>query len=202
MIDLSQRLIASLILSSAACGVCLGVLYELVRFARCLMSPTRGRAVGIRAVFAAAVTFITDLLFLILFAVCGILITFEICRGVFRGIVYVSMAVGLLIYRCTLGRLTARIVRWIAITLKKILKRVLGILILPLRKIKFLIVKLYTLTIGKIIGRIKERMILKRLAGLLDDEAAENDGLLPTREDVDKEKGYRREGRISFGGKG
>ncbi len=200
MIDLSQKLIASLILYSLACGICLGVIYEIARFIRYLLSPNEKKARGEWAVFVGSITFLTDFVFLILFAICGILITFELCGGVFRGAVYVCMAAGILIYRITLGRLMATVIEWLAKTVKLILKKAMGILILPLRAIKFLIVKIYTLTIGKIIGRIKERILVKRLAGLFrEDAATEVDRLPPAEESC--EKGYKKEGRVSFGGK-
>ena len=151
---------------------------------------------GVRAFFIGLVTFLTDLLYLILFAACGILITFEACGGVFRGIVYIGMAGGILIYRVTLGRITARAVGWLARIAKRVLKRIMKILILPMRAIIFLFVKLYTLTIEKIIGRIKERILVKRLEGIFSGE----DKALPMPEEI-CEKGYKKEGRVSFGGK-
>lgn len=196
MIDLSQGLIASLLFYSVACGVLLGAIYECARFLRCFLSPAAKKAVGVRAFFIGLVTFLTDLLYLILFAACGILITFEACGGVFRGIVYIGMAGGILIYRVTLGRITARAVGWLARIAKRVLKRIMKILILPMRAIIFLFVKLYTLTIEKIIGRIKERILVKRLEGIFSGE----DKALPMPEEI-CEKGYKKEGRVSFGGK-
>ena len=200
MIDLSQKLIVSLVFCSFTCGICLGVIYELARFAKYLISPTAKKARGVRLVLVCLATLLTDFLFLVLFAICGILITFEMCGGVFRGVIYVCMAGGILIYRITVGRLTVTMVAWLATAVKVILKKTIGILILPLRGIIFLIVKLYTLTMGKIIGRIKERMIVKRLAGLfLEDADVKSDALPPAEEHC--EKGYKKEGRVSFGGK-
>ena len=199
MIDLSQKLIASLALCSFLCGFFLGVIYEVARFVRCIITPDSKKR-GVRTVLAGIATFFTDLLFFLLFAVCGILITFEMCGGVFRGIVYICMAVGILIYRTAFGRLTSILVQWLANVVKLIIKKTFGILILPLRAIKFLFVKLYDLTIGKIIGRIKERILIKRLARLfLEENHSVNAPSAPVKESC--EKGYKNEGRVSFGGK-
>ncbi len=199
MIDLSQKLIATLAIGSFLCGVFLGVIYESARFIRCIIVPASKKR-GARTVLADIATFLADLLFFLLFAACGILITFEMCGGVFRGIVYICMAVGIFTYRIAFGRLTAVAVEWLANAVKLILKKVFELLILPLRAIKFLFVKLYGLTIGKIIGRIKERIIVKRLAGLfLEEDHSVNELSAPLQEPC--EKGYKKEGRVSFGGK-
>ena len=199
MIDLSQKLIASLALASFLCGVFLGVIYEIARFIRCIITPFSKKR-GARTVLAVITTFFSDLLFFLLFAACGILITFEMCGGVFRGIVYICMAVGLFIYRISIGSLTAVAVEWLANLLKLILKKIVDLLILPLHAINFLFVKLYGLTIGKIIGRIKERILIKRLAGIfLEEDHSVNELSAPHQEPC--EKGYKKEGRVSFGGK-
>ena len=199
MIDLSQKLIASLALASFLCGVFLGVIYEIARFMRCIIVPASKKR-SARTVLAGITTFFTDLLFFLLFAACGILITFEMCGGVFRGIVYICMAAGTFIYRISFGKLTAVAVEWLANTVKLILKKIFGLLILPLRAIKFLFVKLYCLTIGKIIGRIKERILIKKLAGLfLEEDHGVNELSDPLQEPC--QKGYKKEGRVSFGGK-
>ena len=200
MIDLSQKFIASLLLCSVTCGLFLGVAYDAVRFLRCFLSPTVKKSAVGRTVTVVIVTFLTDLTYLLLFAVCGILITFEMCGGVFRGIVYVGLAVGILTYRISLGRLTARAAEWLARIAKQILLSVARILFLPLRIVNFLIVKLYILTIGKIIGRIKERILIKRLAGVFAKKKATGDEPLPP-SDEPCEKGYKKEGRVSFGEK-
>lgn len=200
MIDLSQKLIVSLVFCSFVCGICLGGVYEVARFIRCLISPCSRRGNGIRAFAMIAVTFLTDLFFLVLFSICGILITFDMCGGVFRGAVYISMAFGILIYRVTLGKLTAIAVRWLAGVVKGIIKWAVRIIILPVRGINFLIVKLYTLTIGKIIGRIKARILVRRLSGLFIDGEDAVSGELPAITES-SDKGYRKEGRVSFGGK-
>ncbi len=110
------------------------------------------------------------------------------------------MAVGLFIYRISIGSLTAVAVEWLANLLKLILKKIVDLLILPLHAINFLFVKLYGLTIGKIIGRIKERILIKRLAGIfLEEDHSVNELSAPHQEPC--EKGYKKEGRVSFGGK-
>lgn len=168
---------------------------------RCLFSPTSRKCNGARAVIVAIFSFLTDFLFLIFFAVCGILITFEMCGGVFRGIVYIGMAGGILIYRITLGRITSKAVEWLARLVKCILRGAVRILAVPFRFIIFLFVRFYALTIGKIIGRIKERILVKRLTGIFSEDLADKGGAVLTPPSEPCEKGYRKEGRVSFGGK-
>jgi hypothetical protein len=199
LIDLSQRLIASLALCSFLCGVLLGVAYEIARLIRFIFTPSSGKR-GARGVLADIVTFFTDLLFFGAFAFCGILITFYMCGGVFRGVVYLCMAFGVTLYRLAFGRMTAFVVLRLASILKFIIKKMIEILSLPIRAIKFLFVRIFDLTIGKIIGRIKEGMLVKRLDGLFLEDArgdVEPSGYLSE----SLEKGYKKEGRVSFGGK-
>ena len=70
---------------------------------------------------------------------------------------------------------------------------------MPIGLIKNLFVAIYALTIGRIIGRIKEKILVKRIGRLLASGAFDKGD---EKSDVAKaDTGYKREGRISFGGK-
>ena len=199
MIDLSQGLIASLILYSFACGILLAVIYDTVRFVRYVISPMGGLTKGIRSVLVILLTFLTDFLFLLLFAVSGILIIFNMCGGVFRGSVYFALAGGILIYRITVGRLTARLLLWLAGRVRTLVKWIFKLFLILIRPIKKLFVAIYTLTIGRIIGRIKEKILIRRLARFFVADSGES-GVVRTEDSV-AEREYKKEGRISFGRK-
>lgn len=200
MIDLSQELILSLIIKAFLTGVLLGVAYEAVRMLRMLFG-IRESEKKLR-VPSLIFLFVTDLLFCLLFALSAILLTYNISGGVFRGCVYVCMAVGLLIYRFTLGVITEKIERVITNIIKKILRQVLRVTLIPIRAIFSLCRRIYALTIGRIIGKIRCRIIAARKergnTPPCDGKAAETE---EEEKDAKGATGYRKEGRISFGGR-
>jgi len=120
--------------------------------------------------------------------------------------VYFCMACGLIIYRLTLGRLMSRVECWITEIIRKSVRAILGFVLIPIRAIFSLVYRFYSLTIGRIIGKIiykarqkrKEKTRGPRVNGI---------GLLPqTAEKTEEEennakraRGYKKEGRISFG---
>ena len=118
--------------------------------------------------------------------------------------VYTGMTAGLSAYYFTLGRLVlmlsgkvARFLRRaVAWTVRK-LKRIIKAIIYP-------IIKLYHLTFGKVIGKIKAERKARRVRRLAEQNA--NASELPSsikeeeKTDVTKYR-YEREGRISFSGR-
>lgn len=206
MIDLSQEVILSLILKSFFIGAMLGLLYECVRVVKMLLGIERAGRGGKILLFVYL--FFTDLAFCLLFALSAVLLTYNVSGGVFRGCVYVCMVLGLVIYRLTLGRLAERIERFLTDIIRKIVRAVLRLVLIPSRAIFSLVCRLYSLTIGRIIGKIiysaRERRKTKRGA---PQERIE--GQLPppsSREEIKEEennakraRGYKKEDRISFG---
>lgn len=197
MIDLSQERIAQMLLSAFLCGMTFGILYEGIRLIRHIIAPAHKR-LCVRRIALVVYTFFTDFFFIILFAAAAILLTYRMSGGIFRGIVYIGMGAGSCLYYFVIGRLTRPLTEKIAKISKKTIKKLLKIVLIPLRAIFLLIFKLYTLTIGrflcKIINRIKEKNVKKQ-----------NSAELPELSEVEQmkvEKGYKKEGRISFGGKG
>ena len=206
MIDLSQEIILSLILRSFFTGAVLGLLYECVRVVKMLFCINRSTRGGKILLFIYL--FFTDLAFCLLFAFFAILLTYNLSGGVFRGCVYVCMALGLMIYRLTLGRLAGRIERVITNIIRKASRAILRLVVIPIRAIFSLVCRLYSLTIGRIIGKIicsvrKKRKERPRAS------AEGNEGLLLPPSSIEGEKeeennakrarGYKKEDRISFG---
>jgi len=206
LIDLSQKIILSLILRAFCIGVALGLFYEGVRIARMMLPRSRaGRFWGI--VFFAF-SFFTDLAFCLLFAASAILLTYNISGGVFRGCVYTFISVGLLIYRMTLGKLIERIEQFLTDVIKKSLKVIIKITLIPLRAIFSLVCRIYALTIGKIIGKIICRVKSvreKKKRARAENTAVQISPQSPKEETEEEEynakcaRGYKKEDRISFG---
>ncbi len=206
MIDLSQELIFSLMLRSLACGAVLGFLYEIVRIMKMLFGIDR--VCRLRKIISAIYLFVTDFLFCIIAASLAILLTYNISGGVFRGCVYLCMGLGLILYRATLGKIFYKFERFFTNLLRKIIKCALKIILIPFRTIFLLFVKLYTLTIGKIIGKIRCNMIIRKEKKKKENKNQIDEALLPAcnselieEKDVHGRKGYKKEGRISFGGR-
>ena len=153
LIDLSQERIAQMLLTAFLCGIALGLLYEAIRLVRLIISPSCGVGWS-RKVLLLIYTFLTDFLFIMFFAATAILLTYKLSGGIFRGIVYLSMSTGLLLYYFTVGKITRTLSERIAEFIKKIIKKILKVLIIPLRAIFLLFFKLYTLTIGKKLCKI------------------------------------------------
>ena len=208
MIDLSQELIFSLILRSLAIGAMLGFLYESVRIVKMIIG-TGKKGIIRKAVYSVFLGF-TDFIFCLLSASVAILLTYNLSGGVFRGVVYLCMALGLLLYRLTVGKFMYRIELVLTVFFKKVIKTVLKIFFVPIRAIFLLFVRLYGLTIGKIIGKIKckaEQRRQERKKALEEEEANANKSLCEPMcekeedKNVCKREGYKKEGRISFGGR-
>lgn len=206
MIDISQATLAWLFVYSVALGILLGMFYDAIRFCKMLLGvdygkrkARRGRA---RKAFVFFITFIFDVIFWLIFAASSVLLTYNVSGGVFRGMVYFGMLSGGAAYYLTLGRLTLKIGDATARFIKRAVWRVIKLILVPVRAIFSLIIKLYHLTFGKVIGKIiserkrrKEalRAALSPPADLIEKTQKENETNVTKRR-------YEREGRISFGG--
>ena len=153
-----------------------------------------------KAVFLYAVTFIFDLVFWVVFGISAVLLFYNVSGGVFRASVLPAMLGGLFLYYISLGRLMLALSARLVILLRIICRFVLRIVSVPLSFAEKILFSLYHLTIGKILGRIKEERILrarknKRKCGG-EATLCERDG---EGESEYGGKPYRSEGRISFG---
>ncbi len=212
MIDLSQELLGGLLIRSFLCGVVLGIFYELIRFVKIFLGVdfVRHKSMSAysrpRRLLLYAFTFVSDIIFWIVFGIVSIALTYHTSGGVFRGMVYVGMLVGLVTYYFTLGRVMLLLSAKVTCLLKKLLKFIIKMLLLPINAAVSLFVKLYHLTIGKIIGKIIDRIVLrrerKRQAKLNNDATAQTCdecGGEEISKYANSTQRYRKEGRISFG---
>jgi hypothetical protein len=207
MIDLSQKLLLGLLLNSLIAGALMGVIYDVIRLGKMLVGVEYGVYREPRSRFtlknavAATVTFFADVTFWGLFALCAIAMTYTISGGVFRGLVYIGMLLGLCVYYFTVGKLILKINARIARAVKKLVRALIKIILVPIRAIFCVFVRLYRLTIGKIIGKIKEREKMRRqkqndATELIVAAYTAGDG----EEDINARlSGYKKENRISFG---
>ena len=212
MIDLPQSVIITLILRALLCGAVLGVFYDVIRALKMLFGvgyflnstiPSRLA----KGILAHAITFVTDLVFWLTAGLLSIALIYEIGGGVFRGITYIGLTAGFLIYYFTLGRLVLKLSAILVKAIKKAVSKVVRLVLIPIKRILLTVISLYHLTIGKILGKIR-LMILqcreKRRKGReeltvlpIEDDRAEG------KEDfvyVDGRTGFKKCGRISFGG--
>ena len=211
MIDLSQEAIVTLLLRSFFCGVILGVGYDGIRALKMLFGVRYGEDADLpqsRAAkaFAFAVTFITDIIFWLCAGVCSIALMYTVGGGVFRGVTYVALLFGFLIYYLTLGRLVLKISAFLTAIIKRVFSGLVRIALAPIKWLFGAIISLWHLTIGKIIGKIviSLRHTDKKCENAMPSEGkAETESENETGEEdfvyVDGKKGYRKEGRISFG---
>ena len=207
MIDLSQQLLLGLLLHSLAAGALMGAIYDVIRFVKMLAGVEYGvykktSKFTLKNAVTSAVTFCSDVIFWLLFALCAISLTYTISGGIFRGLVYIGMLSGLCVYYFTLGKLTLKISSKISKVVKKTVRALIKIILIPLRAIFCIFVRLYRLTIGKIIGKIKERE-KKRRQDRKSVSDAQSVAALPAgdgEEDINARlSGYKKENRISFG---
>lgn len=210
MIDLSQDLLVALLVRSLLCGAGLGVFYDLMRtvkmfFGVCYGVETAPLRLAKRAVIFT-VTFITDMVFWLSAGLLSIALLYGIGGGIFRGMTYLCLAIGFAVYYFTVGRLSLKLERATVSFVKMILKKTALLLLRPIKMALRGLIFLYHLTIGRIIGKIKERCRLSRIKKQKDKlEMPDNlGGNTEEKEDlvyVDGRTGYRKSGRVSFGGK-
>ena len=202
MIDLSQTRIFELLLKAFLLGVALGFFYDAIRLLRMIFGVRyfgeKRASSRVQAVIEYAVVFLTDIIFWLVLGISSILLFYNVSGGVFRFSVYPAMLFGLFLYYISLGKLVLKLSAAVVDLLFKICRAILKLVALPVRQIKRFFIFLYHLTIGEILGKIKERRILrsqKKLAETSSDEPSDNgEG-----ESEDAGRIYRRDGRISFG---
>ena len=218
MIDLSQKTIFELLLKAYLLGVALGFFYDGIRFVKMLCGVRYGTKIlaakeatkraeaekvktpRVKAVFLYAVTFIFDLIFWVAFGISAVLLFYNVSGGVFRASALPAMLGGLFLYYISLGRLMLALSARLVILLRKICRFALKILFVPLSFVGKNLFFLYRLTLGKILGRIKEERILR--AQKSEQKCDGEEPLLERDREGESEYGgkpYRSEGRISFG---
>lgn len=209
MIDIPQDLLLSLLLKSLAGGALLGVIYDVIRAFKMLFGVKYGSdAVRITAkgmkIGAFVVTFLTDVIFWVFAGLLSIALIYSVGGGRFRGLTYLALAIGFLIYYLTIGRLMLKISAFLVNFLKKTVRWLIRLILVPFKWVLRLIISLYHLTIGRIIGKIRVAVEAsrerKREAALANiAEPPEGESGKEDLENVDEKYRFRKEGRISFG---
>lgn len=205
MFDLTQSELAILLLRSFLYGAALGLIYEVVRAVKMLLgvpygnekNGESGRGGALLFVF----TFITDLIFWTGAGCTAIILAYS-GGGFYRGMILLGMGGGFLVYRVTLGRLLLSINLTLTAALKRLAIKMMPLLLKPLRIIFRWIISLYHLTMGRIIDKIIEDRKNKARTSVDAESDALLDGDDGRKEDfvyVEGNKGYRRDGRVSFG---
>jgi len=216
MIDLTQLDLTELLIRAFFVGVMLGVVYDAIRMIKmlfgvrynCLQEMSEMRLLKRITVFI--ITFILDLAFWIFAGIVSIILNYHIAHGIFRGMVYLGMSFGFVLYNLTLGRLMISVNTFLVSKVKKLIKKLLNLLFVPVKAVFFAIISLYHLTIGRFIDKIimKIKIVKERRYSKIDSENLLNDKDLSAdandkvKEDyvyVDGKIGYRKSGRISFG---
>lgn len=135
--EISQKLLCFLFLSSFAVGIVLGVLYDLLSVSRMLfrLAPVkRGESMGKAGrICGAVLLFVEDLCFALVIGISLLLLLYFINDGVFRWIAPAGLGCGFFVYRVTLGRLMAGLSEALVLLLHRLLRRVLCLLWMPVR---------------------------------------------------------------------
>ncbi len=197
MLDISLKAHLSLVIFSFLGGALLGLSFESVRFLKALLLS---KSLPIRCVHAV-MTFLFDLLFTLLAGALGVLLIWSYAE-VFRGLTFLCMGAGFGVYRLLCGRLFLKLHVMTAKRTRKCLKKLAQWLSIPFHGILSLIISCYHLTIGRFLGKIKGKIKearKKREARQQVPEALPEPCGKEAFVYVDRNAGYRKEGRISFG---
>ena len=207
MITLTQSALIALIIKSFLFGVAFGGVNDIFRAIRllCACGENGERKISVRAVCAFSITFFLDLVFWVSVGVASIVLMYSVGGGIFRGVTYLSMGAGFVLYYISISRLTLVLTHRAIPVMRRMIKKLFGLLCFPIGAAWKGIISLYRLTIGKIIGKIKEEKRLRRENGNKTENQEEG------QTDPDLQEGgkeafvyvsencrYRREGRIRF----
>lgn len=211
MIALSQHAVVGLLIKAFLFGVALGVFCDLLRLLKMLCGAyfCRKDSRAAKKILSHAVNFAFDVLFFIVAAISSVLLMYSVGGGIFRGMTYVGMAVGFLLYYLTVSKLVAELSKRLTFLLWRLLRRLLSLISIPIKAALRGIISLYHLTIGRFVGKIKAEIKLRReksqAARTEEQEKARAEA-----DEIDREGGkeafvyvsencrYRREGRIKF----
>ena len=206
MIDLSQEQLVALLVRSLICGAFLGAIYDCIRALKMFCGVSYGGDMVSLSLAKKAliwtVTFITDLIFWMIAGLLSVALMYQIGGGIFRGLTYICLTVGFAAYYFTLGRLVLKLNRIIVSFIKNVLKKLITLLMRPANMVWRGLIFLYHLTIGRIIGKIKDKWSASQSKKY--DETLVLPDTIERKEDlvcVDERTGYRKSGRVSFGGK-
>lgn len=183
----TQRALALLFVYAALLGFSLGVLYDLLRFIRVFFVGKRGGTKqGSIISFSAALSFFSDLVFMVISAISLILLCYYANDGQFRASAMWGIVGGFFVQTQTVGRLTARITEPLAVGIRSFLRRILRMTVKPALWLIRLTVKgagwLYRSTLGKLVTK-KRESATRRITENMIESAAHGYGIM---EDIHK----------------
>ena len=158
MLDLSQGAAALLILQAFISGAVLGLGYDALKGMRMILFGESVGARGALKIARHALSFIFDVAFFLAFAVVAVALCYAYLDGLWRGIVYIAMAAGVLVYRLTLSRVAIFCERRVAVSVRRAIRGLMRLAGVPLAFICRRLISLYHLTIGKFLGKIRSRI--------------------------------------------
>lgn len=178
----TQRALAMLFVYAALLGFSLGVLYELLRLIRVLFVGKRGGTKqGSIISFSTALSFFSDLVFMVISAISLVLLCYYANDGQFRASAMWGIAGGFFVQTQTVGRLTARITEPLAVGIRSFLRRILRMTVKPALWLIRLTVKgtgrLYRSTVGRIIAK-KHESETRRIAKDMIESASRGYGIM------------------------
>lgn len=183
MLDTSQELLTGLLLRSFLCGCLLGVLYSIIKITRVAVKEIFGDRGKAFRIFEFIFIFTGDVFFGICAGIVSILLIYHVNYGMFRGMVYLGMIFGFLLYYLTVGKLVQKISEKLMRGVIFLIKKLIFILLMPFYMIFKGLFFIYRLTIGKIIAKIimalkkrseKRKSVLNTEAQVADDLQKEN----------------------------
>ena len=203
MINLSQEVIIALIIKSFFCGVGIGCFYDNIRMLKMFFGVEYGKASSSpskpQSVVRFVVTFVCDIVFWIVVAITSIILIYATSGGVFRGLTYICMSSGFLLYYFSIGQLVLKLNAFITKKIKRLVLSVAKLLIFPIRWLCCGIIHIYRLTIGRIIDKIvsgiKKKLEKRKELCTNSAQDEEKEAFVY----VTREERYKREGRINFG---
>ncbi len=149
--DMGDQL--SLVFYSLILGAILGIIFDVLRISRVLLSY-RGDGGKIRRVsdtVLSVISFIEDILFASVSAVLLILFCFKVNRGISRSFLLFGAALGFILYYFTVGRLTSLAANAISRAIYALFSFITKRCIVPvLRFIKNIFKKAFDATLGKL----------------------------------------------------
>jgi len=151
-VEISQKLLALSALYAFAVGIGLGALYDVFRICRAVRGNVRLNTLWI---------FVEDILYALLCAVVVIIFVFHVNQGRIRGFMLLAAGAGFRLYYVTLGRLMMGLAERIAAGIRWIFGQVSGLLLVPLRWLKRMVIgwlrKWYTRQLMRRMLRLAER---------------------------------------------
>lgn len=166
--ELSQGRLGILLAASALLGLCLGVVFDLLKLFRAFLDVTPPKHPRAHALALQTLRFWQDLFFMLASSWSLVILLYYTNDGQLRLLAVCGMACGFLLYRRTLGRLVSSRIPKVAAVLRRAVKGILTALLLPLLTVGRLAVLLWRCTGGKQLHRVRRKQTARRVEALVD----------------------------------